>query len=281
MRIAGVVLLLAALAAAAALLLADRRWRTRSTRLVEQLASPAVGQPPAIHTLADLDGLPPPVGRYFRAVLRDGQPVVRHVRLEQAGEFLLQPPDNWQPFTAVQHIGPSGVVWDARIRMMPGVSVLVRDGFVDGVGSMHASILGLITMVSQEGTAEITAAALLRYLAEAVWCPTALLPSQGVQWASVDDATARATLTVGGTTVSLDYQFGPDSLVQSVYAPGRGRDVAGTSIPTPWQGRWAEWGERGGMRIPLRGEVEWILPDGPQPYWRGRVTTISFDTTER
>ena len=35
----------------------------------------------------------------------------------------------------------------------------------------------------------------LRYLAEAVWMPSALLPSNGVAWEAVDDLHARASLT--------------------------------------------------------------------------------------
>lgn len=276
MRIAGVVLLLLALGVTTAIVLAARRWRARSASLIEQLT--ATGSPsPSVYSAETLGDLPGPVVRYFRTALRDGQPIIHHVRLEQEGEFLLKAPDGWRPFTAVQHIDPVGFVWDARIRMVPGVPVLVRDGFVAGAGSMHASLFGLVTMVSQEGTPEIASAALMRYLAEAVWCPTALLPSQGVRWAPVDDSTARATLSVGPITVSLDYQFGADGLVRGIYAPDRGRDVNGRSVPTPWQGRWSEWGERDGMRIPLRGEVEWILPGGAQPYWRGRVTDIRFD----
>ena len=279
MRIAGVILLLA-LGVITVLVLSVRRWQARSAHLLTQLiSSPSPG--PSVYSAEQLGDLPGPVVRYFRAVLRDGQPIMRHVRLEQEGEFLLKAPDGWRPFTAVQHINPVGFVWDARIRMMPGVPVLVRDGFVAGAGSMHASLFGLITIVSQEGTPEIASAALMRYLAEAVWCPTALLPSQGVRWASVDDSTARATLSVGPITVSLDYRFGADGLVRGIYAPDRGRDVNGTSIPTPWQGRWSEWGEQDGMGIPLRGEVEWILPEGPQPYWRGRVTSIRFDPAGR
>ena len=280
MRIAGVILLLAALGLITALVLSARRWQGRSAHLVQQLRASGSADP-SRYSAEDLGDLPGPVVRYFRAVLRDGQQIIHHVRLEQEGEFLLKAPDGWRPFTAVQHINPVGFVWDARIRMMPGVPVLVRDGFVAGTGSMHAGLSGLITIVSQEGTPEIASAALMRYLAEAVWCPTALLPSQGVRWAPVDDSTARATLSVGPVTVSLDYRFGADGLVRSIYAPDRGRDVNGTSIPTPWQGRWSEWGERDGVRIPLHGEVAWILPEGAQPYWRGRVTSIRFDPAGR
>jgi hypothetical protein len=30
------------------------------------------------------------------------------------------------------------------------------------------------------------------------------------------------------------------------------------------------------MRIPLEGEVAWLLPTGERPYWRGRITEIAF-----
>ena len=31
------------------------------------------------------------------------------------------------------------------------------------------------------------------------------------------------------------------------------------------------------MCIPLHGEVAWLLPDGLLPYWRGRITDISYE----
>jgi hypothetical protein len=31
------------------------------------------------------------------------------------------------------------------------------------------------------------------------------------------------------------------------------------------------------MRIPLRGEVEWLHPEGARPYWRGRITTVAHE----
>ena len=34
---------------------------------------------------------------------------------------------------------------------------------------------------------------------------------------------------------------------------------------------------RDGMRVPLDGEVEWILPEGPRPYWRGHLQDIRFE----
>jgi len=109
-----------------------------------------------------------------------------------------------------------------------------------------------------------------------VWCPVSLLPSQGVRWEAVDDAAALATISVGQATVSLEFHFGADGLVESVYTPERSREVGGGFEGTPWQGRFWDYEERDGMRIPMRGEVEWLLPTGSQPYWRGRLTEVVF-----
>jgi hypothetical protein len=31
------------------------------------------------------------------------------------------------------------------------------------------------------------------------------------------------------------------------------------------------------MRIPLEGEVAWMLPEGQEPYWRGRITNLTYE----
>jgi hypothetical protein len=112
--------------------------------------------------------------------------------------------------------------------------------------------------------------------AEATWFPTALLPGQSLTWTPVDDATARATITGGATTVSLDFHFGADGLVGRVYTPARMRDANGRGVPTPWQGRFLRWAEFDGMVIPVEAVVEWVLPEGPLPYWRGTIVAASY-----
>jgi hypothetical protein len=263
-----------------AVLAAGARWRSRTAGLVARLQAASEGGVPAVHASGELDGLPTPVARYLRTVLRDGQVIPRRARIEQRGTFAVKAtPDGWRPFTAVQQFAarPAGFVWDARIRMAPGLDFLVRDAFVDGRGSMYGTILGLVPVVNVHDTPDIAAGALVRFLAEAVWLPTALLPSQGVRWAPIDAASARATISAGGTTVSLDFHFGADGLVERIHAPARGRDVNGTSVPTPWEGRWLAYAERGGVLVPVRGEVAWILPTGPLPYWRGEIGAVAYD----
>jgi hypothetical protein len=205
LRIVALIVGLLLLCLGGVLAFADYRWRARSAGLVTRLEHGSVASQPAAFSEAELEGLLAPVMRYFRAVLRNSQPLVRRARLSQHGEFLVRPThDGWRPFRATQHVAtePAGFVWDARVRMAPGLNIRVRDAFVDGTGSMLASVLGLFPLVSVAATPEIAAGALHRYLAEAVWFPTALLPTHGVAWTPLDESSARATLSVAATAGS-------------------------------------------------------------------------------
>jgi hypothetical protein len=260
------------------MLAAGYRWNgeTEATRLrlVKELQTPALTV-----DLSELDSLPAPVQRYLRAVLQQGQPMIQRVRLAEEGIFLTRPEnDGWGRFTAAHDIVPmpAGFLWDARISMGPGITVRVRDSFVNGAGSMFGSVHGMFRVMSMENTPDMAAASLQRYLAEAVWAPTALLPVYGVQWTALDSTSARASLTTASTTAALDFHFDPATgLVSKVFSEARGRAVGGSIVPTPWQGRWTEWSMRNGMKVPSAGEVEWILPEGPQPYWRGRLSSYA------
>lgn len=224
-------------------------------------------------------GLPGPAQRFFRAALTPGQPMLSALTLDHEGTFnMSERGERWLGFTSNQRVvlARPGFDWDARIRLLPGLSFRVHDSYVAGEGILNARLLGL-PLVNLRGTPELARGELMRFLAEAAWYPTALLPSQGVQWTPVDDRRAQATIADGDTRVSLTFSFGADGLIESVRAEDRGRTVAGMIVPTPWEGRWAHYAERDGMRVPLEGEVAWILPDGRKPYWRGRVTRLEYE----
>jgi len=73
------------------------------------------------------------------------------------------------------------------------------------------------------------------------------------------------------------FRFNEDGLIDTVRAEARSRTVGGTVVPTPWHGRVWNYAIRDGMRVPLDGEVAWLLPEGVKPYWRGRITTLSYE----
>ncbi len=228
----------------------------------------------------ELTGLPEPVQKYFRTALTSGQPIVTAVEITQTGTFNMSTSgDKWKPFTATQLVIPRrpGFAWEARIAMLPGVPVRVHDAYVAGEGILRATLFGLFSPANQRGTPEMARGELMRFLAEAAWYPTALLPSQGVQWTAKDAASAVATLRDGETEVALLFRFSENGLIGSVHADARGRTVGKTIISTPWEGGWSDYEIHGGMCIPVQGEVAWLLPEGPKPYWRGRISTLRYN----
>lgn len=253
-------------------------WNRSTARVVRRLGTGA----PSLDVVPSRDGLtglPAPVVRYFEFALTPGRPLLRSARIEQAGDFRaggFNAP--WSPFTAVQHFTahPPGFVWDASIRMAPLAAVRVRDSYVGGVGSMQGKIASLIPVVDQSGSPGLAAGALHRYLAESVWCPTVLLPGRGVSWEAIDGTTARATLADGTTSVWLDFRFGAQGEIVSVFTPSRLREVNGEYVPTPWEGSFREYQKVDGMMIPMAGEVGWILPEGRLSYWRGRIVSAEY-----
>jgi hypothetical protein len=53
--------------------------------------------------------------------------------------------------------------------------------------------------------------------------------------------------------------------------------MGNTVVLLPWEGRFWDYGTRGGMSVPLEGEVAWIHPEGARPYWRGRITRLNYE----
>jgi hypothetical protein len=283
-KVVGLVLVVGAASLAVALAWGARRWRIAADSLDSRVAGRPGAGPLFRFDATEVEGLPGPVVRYFRLVLQDGQPLVARARIQWQGEFRMsEAEDSWRPFSARQVFSAERpeFVWNARIRMAPAVSVYVRDAYLDGTGSMRAEIAGLIPVLNAPDSPELRAGALQRYLAEAVWFPTALLPSQGVEWSGVDDSTAAATLSDGPVQVSVDFHFGPGGGIIRAHTPERFREVNGAYVPTPWSGRYGSYSEREGIRIPLEAEVRWHLSDGDLPYWRARVTGVEYTPQRR
>ena len=256
------------------------RWQSETKALIARLEEARLPVRPQAYHPDELKGLPAPVQRYFRAVLKDGQPMISAVSMKHTGTFnMSETGRQWKPFTSTQRVitKPPGFDWEGRIRMLPGLTVRVHDAYIAGEGILHATLFGLVSLADMRGTPELAHGELMRFLAEAAWFPTALLPSQGVLWQAVDDRSARATLKDGDTTLTLLFRFGGDGLVESVRADARGRTVNGIVVPTPWEARWYHYEQRHGMLVPLESEVSWLLPEGPHPYWRGRITGIDYE----
>lgn len=259
------------------------RWQSDTDTLRARLTSGRQIMKSKIYDQKEIEGLPSPVKRFFQTVLKDGQPIVAAVTFVHQGQFRMgevgDKKAKWSPFTSTQLVITQcpGFDWDGRIHMGLGMNVFVHDAYMLGQGTLHASLLGLVTLAKMHDTPELNQGELIRFLAEAAWYPTALLPSQGVCWEAIDATSARGILTDGATKVSLVFRFNSEGLIDTIYAAARYCTVGDNLVAIPWEGRFWAYTVRNGMQIPSYGEVAWKSPEGSWPYWSGQITEINHE----
>jgi hypothetical protein len=256
------------------------RWAEATHRLLGLLE--ATRLPPTVthYDVIELEGLPSPVQRYFRAVLKDGQQMITAMRVQHSGFFNLSPTgERWKPFTSQQRVVTRrpGFLWNASIDVVPGLAMRVHDAYVGGEGRLHVAALGLFPVADLQGPGDVAQGELMRFLAEAAWYPTALLPSQGVRWAAVDDRSANATLVDGSISVTMLFRFDEAGLIESARAEARGAAVGKTVVMKPWEVRLSNYQQREGMRVPLDGEAAWLEPRQRKPYFRGTMVLLAYE----
>lgn len=227
------------------------RWNAAMRDVRRRLDAARMPTRPSVVDLGQLAGLPAPVQEYLRSVLKDGQAVVAGVWLEQIGELDVgEGARRWRTLRSTQRVVTRrpGFGWDARVTMRPLLPVRVRDAYVTGEGVLHAVIAGVVTVANVRGRGQVAQGELTRFLAEAAWYPTALLPGQGLSWTALGDRSARATLVDGPDAVSLHFDFDAQGLIATVSTEARGRTVGNETVPTPRIGRFWNYAEHGGIR---------------------------------
>jgi hypothetical protein len=276
-----IIILIALLILIAALFVyGSNRWNARTQALLVRLDAARIATTPTHVDFRELETLPPPVQRFFRASLKDGASMISALTVKHVGTFNMgQTDDQWKPFTSMQHavMKQPGFVWDGRIAMLPGLAVHVHDAYVAGEGILNPAIAGLVSLTDLRGTRDVAEGELMRFFAEAAMYPTALLPSQGVTWQAVNDRSAKATMQDHGVSITLTFRFNDDNLIEGMQSESRGRTVGKEVVPTPWEGRFFKYEEHGGVKVPIEGEVGWVLPEGKKPYWRGRIVDIAYE----
>lgn len=253
--------------------------------------------------LSILESIPVPVRKYFLYALPEPRTAFNKGYIEQRGDFAISS-GQWSPFTAKQIFTagelPPAFVWSADISMgktypLSSVTVSVIDSYAKGGGGLRASVLQLITVAEDVGSREVLEGTLMRYLAEAVWYPTALVPSQHgntkIGWESLPptekglaqglDDRAKVTLTDAGVSVSIDCQFDGAGQIVRMSSLRYKSNNGGTGYTlTPWYCIMRDYAlvKGGEVRVPFNATVGWINDNGKEePYYIGTVVKLLYD----
>jgi hypothetical protein len=224
-----------------------------------------------------LTELPAPVQRYMRFTGVLGKPWIHSVVLTQVGRFRQGLDRPWMPMTAKQiyTVSPVSFAWDARFRIMGLPLLRARDEYSSGRGRMHAKLAGLYTVFDVEGE-KLDQGAMLRYLSEMIWFPTAFL-GENITWRAVDGHSADVQLADGVKSVSGRLFFDDDGRPTNFTAK-RYREIDGDFSLDSWSTPITGYGVRAGLQLPTQGQAVWNLPSGDLTYVDLEIEEVAYNT---
>jgi hypothetical protein len=223
--------------------------------------------------------LPAPVRRWLEGAGVVGQERAQAVRLRQRGWLRTSPDEAWMPAEARQYfrIDEPGFVWSVDVTMRGVLPVLGRDSYADGQGRVLIKAAGLVSVIDGRG-AKVDEAALLRYLGEIVWFPSAALAPY-VRWTAIDDTSARAAMSYAGVSAAAMFSFDEQGRMVHMTADRyRGSDAA--AARERWEVPVRAWRRMGGALIPTEGSVVWKLPGGDFDYFQWEITEVEVNRPE-
>lgn len=222
----------------------------------------------------ELNALPEPVRRFLLRSNIVGKKHLRAVRARGSGEIVLK--GESMPIEFEQYTTTAGRSWFVRGSMNAVMSMTGHDSYRDGRGRMS---IRLNEMHFQETVGpEMDRSALVTLLSELVSIPTAFAR---VEWAPVDDRSARASITDAGVTVSGICAFDDaGDLVEFTSDDRYQTQNDGTQENVRWSAPGLEIGELGGLRTWLRAGGVWHEKTGPRRYVEVRFRELDQDIFE-
>ena len=226
-----------------------------------------------IYSINQLNHLPEPVKRYFKYVLKEGQPYINSVRLTHNGFFKTDLKKDFIKITGEQYFSTNKpqFIWKGETSMFTA-----RDFYIDDKGGLIATIVNVYNIVDAKGS-NFDEGELQRWLAESVWFPSNLLPSEHLLWTSIDDHSAKLSLQF--KTVSFDF-------IVTFNVVGELIEIEGYRFMTAekkekWVCRMSNYQERNGVKIPFSNQAIWRLNDGDYCYAKFEIQTIEYNIPEQ
>ena len=229
-----------------------------------------------------IETLPAPAQRYFRYTISRGTPLVSVIYIEMAGQLGLGTKNKpaYRSMTADQILAPPrGLLWRVRTGHISGSDAATPDNSWTRFWLLHC-----IPVVRVSGNPDHHRSAFGRIASEgAFWVPSSLLPSSDVSWESVNENTARAVVTYGDYSQSVELtieQSGQPSRVVTQRWSNENTDKAFRE--QPFGGYLSDFRTIGGYRLPMRVEGGNLIGTGDYfPFYKAEVRTIRFPQLTR
>lgn len=243
---------------------------------IEILPSSEIKNIPVI-TEAHLKGLPEIVKKWLRFSGIIGKEKTVTVHLNQVGQMKIKPRKSWMPFIATQYINVTNpaFIWKTNVNFMPVFKLLGRDKFTNGEGEMLINLTSLIPIVNEAHNEKINQAAMIRYLAEMMWFPSAALENY-IKWVTINETSAMALFKLNGKITSGVFKFSEKGAIKSFEAE-RYIGIEEDDDLEKWFIKVEGYNNFNGFNIPNKCRVIWKLKDGDFNWLNLKITELEYN----
>lgn len=243
-------------------------WHSEVKSGLQDLYQSVDQSPPPIYTSDSLKGLPEIVQQYFKYALTEGQTYVKQLKLRHGGQFRTSKKQGWKPIRGEEYFtcSPPGFLWIGKLSWFSAV-----DKYIRGKGNLKVKLFSLFPVVNAQGpTAD--QGEFFRWLAEAVWFPTALLPSDKLSWTAVDEQSAKVHYQDKDIQVEGTFRFNELGQITQFNA----KRFMDENRQEQWTTLCRDYRLVDGMHIPYYAEAIWNLKDEDFCYAKFELEEVSF-----
>lgn len=236
---------------------------------VKELFSQSKNISEKIFSYKQIIGLPEPVQRYFKHVLKDGQPYISYARITHDGQFKIGLDKDWIDIKGEQYATTEkpGFIWKGTTTLF-----IARDMFIADKGRLIVSLFSLYTIADAKGE-QYNQGELLRWLGESILYPTNLLPGERLQWVAIDAHTAKLTFNYNGLSLFFTITFNETGEITQMETK---RYMDEKRFET-WVIKSGNYKEMNNVVVPLSFEVLWRLEKGDFSYARFNIKKIEYN----
>lgn len=247
---------------------ADQRLEKQVMHLFKQ--SPKILGKTFTHR--SMANLPETVQRYFKHVLREGQPYISYARLKHEGQFKTSINAKWSNIKGEEYFTAShpGMIWKGSTKLFTAY-----DSFISGKGKLSVYFLSVFRIARSHGI-KYSQGELLRWIGESVWFPTNFLPTENLQWSAINCNTAKLTYTTKKLSVYYIVTFNDIGEITQLET----KRYMGDKNMETWIGKLSDYKKYSGILVPTVIEAIWRLNNEDFSYAKFKVIELEYNIPE-
>ncbi|MFZ1289796.1 MAG: DUF6544 family protein [Melioribacteraceae bacterium] len=231
-----------------------------------------------IFTHSQIQNEPKLIQNFYKNVIDDSSLIPNFITLNQSGEIKTEEKSNWLKIKSTEYFTSQkpNLLWDAEIGNSKFFWIEIVDSYLKRKGNTLIKINSSVTIGDSWGI-EIDKSNLFKYLSEAVYFPTTLLPSKYLKWNILDSNIAEIKFTNNKTSVVAKLFFNNDGTISKIETLDKFRPMNDNYKESLFTIYFSNYKKYNSFLIPTYCEVEWELENGKFKFGKFKIDNIKYE----